>query len=211
LEAESASELKQLASKNQNLHLLQLDVDDYEGIKRVTSEVGDKLQGKGLNLLLNNAGIMNRQVIGDITPEEMMRVYKTNVVSPIMVIQGLLPLLKTAAQDPGDDSSPKAVIINVTTGYASSTFRHERVPYPYTASKTALNAMTRAMNVDLKSFGISVFACDPGWVQTDMGSGAGKAPSTAQQSVSGLIKAFGSFDENTKNGVPRYDGVLVPW
>jgi len=47
LESESANELKNLASKNGNLHVLQLDVNDFDGIKRVASQVTEKLQGKG--------------------------------------------------------------------------------------------------------------------------------------------------------------------
>jgi len=64
------------------------------------------------------------------------------------------------------------------------------------------------MQEDLEDDGISVAALDPGWVQTDMGGS--KAPLTANQSVAGLMKMFGSISENAKKGMISHKGVL-PW
>ncbi|XP_020897710.1 uncharacterized protein LOC110236516 [Exaiptasia diaphana] len=208
LQSESANELQKLASKHSNLILLQLDVDDYEQLSKVASEVTAKLQGKGLNFLLNNAAIMNRQVIGEITPGEMARLYKTNTISPIMVTQALLPLLKLAAKDPNDKSSPKAAIGYLSTDYVSSYYRQKRRPYPYTASKGALTALVRPMQDDLEDDGIVVAALDPGWVQTDMGGPKGHF--TPQESVSGLMKSIATISEDARKGMLGVKE-MTPW
>jgi len=53
---ESATDLKNLESKNPNLHLVQLDVTDFDAIPKVVGQVTEMLNGKGLNVLFNNAG-----------------------------------------------------------------------------------------------------------------------------------------------------------
>ena len=66
---ENASELKNLAAANSNLHLIEFDVTNFEGIKQVVLEVETKLEGQGLNLLINNAGIMDRSTLDQFTAE----------------------------------------------------------------------------------------------------------------------------------------------
>ncbi|XP_031553207.1 uncharacterized protein LOC116290338 [Actinia tenebrosa] len=210
LNAKSCEELKQLASENSNVCLVELDVTEFERIKGVAQEVSDKLQGKGLNVLLNNAGIIFREPsIEDVTVEMMVDHYKVNTVAPLMITQAFLPLLKKAATDPEEKSYIKAAVLNMSSLVGSLTNYKKGVRYPYRASKSALNSVTKSMSVDLKPFGIISVVLDPGWVRTDMGGE--QAPLAASESVSGMMEVIKSLDES-KNGMwLDYKGDITPW
>lgn len=50
--------------------------------------VEEKLNGVGLNLLINNAGIYNPEALLEtVDAEEMIRMYKTNAVGPLLMAQ----------------------------------------------------------------------------------------------------------------------------
>jgi len=67
--------------------------------------------------------------------------------------------------------------------------------YLYRSSKTALNAITKSLSVDLVKDWIIACSVHPGWVQTDMGGPI--APVTIKESVQGMLKLFNSFDKNS--------------
>lgn len=210
VDGERSKELKQLASENPNVCLVQLDVTDFERIKQVAQEVSDKLQGKGLNILLNNAGIIVREPsLDDVTVELMMDHFKTNTVAPLMITKALLPLLKKAATDPEDKSHVKAAVLNMSSLVGSITNFKRGVRYPYRASKTALNAVNKSLSVDLKPMGIIAVLLDPGWVRTDMGGDS--APLAVGESVSGMMEVIKSLDESKTGMWLDYKGDVTPW
>ena len=98
--------------------------------------------------------------------DELRAVFETNVFGVVAVTQAMLPLLREA---------PAARIVNVSSGVGSLT-RNSDPAYPYrsifgptyAASKTALNAMTLAMAIELESTGIKVNAACPGFTKTNL-------------------------------------------
>jgi NAD(P)-dependent dehydrogenase (short-subunit alcohol dehydrogenase family) len=165
-------------------HALQLDVTDRASIaaaaERVRKEFGR------LDVLVNNAAITRtlRLQPGETVQEyakstrpsvvsldEMRAVFETNVFGVIAVTQALLPLLREA---------PAARIVNVSSGVGSLT-RNSDPAYPYRsifgpvypASKTALNAITLAMAIELESTGIKVNAACPGYTKTHLNNYTG--------------------------------------
>ena len=141
-------------------HALQLDVTDPASIaaaaKRIRAEFGR------LDVLVNNAAISNTSwtpgmSIADysaktrasvISLDEVRAIFETNVFGVLAVTQAMLPLLREA---------PQGRIVNVSSGVGSLT-RTSDPAYPYrsifgpgyAASKTALNAMTLAMAIELE-------------------------------------------------------------
>jgi len=194
---EKASDLKKIAAVHSNVHVIELDVNNLEEINQAVSEVEGKLEGQGLNLLFNNAGVMDRSTVDQVIAEGMMNVYKTNVVAPLMLTKALLPLLRLAASQSRNQDSTKPVIANMSTFLASITNNTWGTMYPYRASKAALNMVTKSLSVDLAGDRIMPVALHPGWVRTDMGRS--KAPLTLEQSVQGLITVMASMDD-TKMG-----------
>ncbi|MEE6499564.1 hypothetical protein FKM82_003500 [Ascaphus truei] len=114
-------ELKNLASENANLVLLQLDATDIDSIKEAMKKVEKQLNGSGLNLLINNAGVMTSVSLENVDSEDMMSVYKTNVVGPLLVSQTFYPLLKKSADVYAQEhfSCKKAALVNISSSLGS--------------------------------------------------------------------------------------------
>ena len=164
-------------------HALQLDVTDQASITAASERVRDEF-GR-LDVLVNNAAISNTSKLPGMSVEEYARltrpsnvsldevraVWETNVFGVLAVYQAMLPLLREA---------PAARIVNVSSGAGSLTmnadpaFAHRAIFGPgYAASKTALNAMTLAMAIELESSGIKVNAVSPGFTRTNLNGYAG--------------------------------------
>jgi NAD(P)-dependent dehydrogenase (short-subunit alcohol dehydrogenase family) len=164
-------------------HALQLDVTDQASItaaaERILKEFGR------LDVLVNNAAISNTTKLpgesiaeyakrvrpSNVSLAEMRAVWDTNVFGVLAVYQAMLPLLRKA---------PQARIVNVSSGAGSLTMNsnpanpHRAVFGPvYPASKTALNALTLAMAVELEPEGIKVNAVSPGFTKTNLNAYAG--------------------------------------
>jgi len=162
---------------------IQLDVTDQASItgaaKRIRGELGR------LDVLVNNAAISNTRLRtnesveeyskstrpSNVSLDEMRAVWETNVFGVLAVTQAMLPLLREA---------PAARIVNVSSGVGSLTqnanpaFRWRSIFGPvYPASKTALNAITLAMAIELEATGIKVNAACPGFTKTNLNNYAG--------------------------------------
>jgi NAD(P)-dependent dehydrogenase (short-subunit alcohol dehydrogenase family) len=153
-------------------HALQLDVTDHASItaaaERVRNEFGH------LDVLIQNAAISNTTRRPDqsveaftkttrpsnVSLDELHAVWDTNVFGVLAVYQAMLPLLR---------ETPGARIVKVSSGVGSLTansdpaYAHRGIFGPvYPASKTALNALTVAMAIELEPEGIKVNAVSPG-------------------------------------------------
>uniref|UniRef100_A0A674J1M8 Uncharacterized protein n=1 Tax=Terrapene triunguis TaxID=2587831 RepID=A0A674J1M8_9SAUR len=111
-------------------------------VRAAVKEVESQLNGKGLNLLINNAAVNSHATLQSVQPEEMISVFTTNVVGPIQVAKEFLPLLKRAAEEAGKEglNCSKAAIINMSTkvGSIELCFKVLEIPmYPYRASKVS--------------------------------------------------------------------------
>lgn len=162
---------------------LQLDVTDEDSIAAAANRIRDGL-GR-LDVLINNAAISNTTLKPGMSMEELAKstrpsnvsldevraVWETNVFGVLAVYQAMLPLLRKA---------PHARIVNVSSGLGSLTANSDpNFPYRsifgpvYPASKTALNAMTVAMAIELESMGIKVNAVSPGYTKTNLNNYTG--------------------------------------
>ncbi|KAM4639517.1 C-signal-like isoform 2-T2 [Amazona ochrocephala] len=209
-----AQELRDLASKHTNLVLVELDVADPSTVTKAVKIVEEKLNGTGLNLLINNAGIYNSEAsLERVDAEEMIRTYKTNVVGPLLMAQAFLPLLKKAAQESTEKglSCSRAAIINISTMLGSI----EKTPQcffkpviSYRCSKAALNMLTRCQALTYREAGILCVALHPGWVKTDMGGQ--EADLTVDTSVQGLLSVLPVLSEKHHGTLLNWEGLQKP-
>jgi len=164
-------------------HALQLDVTDQASIATAAERIRHEF-GR-LDVLVQNAAISNTNKLpgqsieeyvkttlpSNVSLDEMRAVWETNVFGVLAVYQAMLPLLREA---------PAARIVNVSSGAGSLTrnsdpaFPHRSIFGPvYPASKTALNALTVAMAIELESTNIKVNAACPGFTRTNLNNYAG--------------------------------------
>eukprot|EP00076_Gallus_gallus_P015560 XP_015134615.1 uncharacterized oxidoreductase-like isoform X1 [Gallus gallus] len=190
------------------------DVANPSAIVSAAKIVEGKLNGAGLNLLINNAGIFTPVSLETVDSEEMIRAYKTNAVGPLLMAQAFLPLLKKAAQDSREEglSCNKAAIINISTLLGSIERTPESYFKPvisYRCSKAALNMLTRCQALTYGKAGILCVALHPGWVKTDMGTQ--EADLTVDTSVQGLLSVLPILSEKHSGMLLNWKGKTIPW
>ena len=197
---------------------LQLDVTDQASIAAAAERIGKEL-GR-LDVLINNAAISNTRRLPDMSVEEYSKstrpsnvsldeiraVFETNVFGVVAVTQAMLPLLREA---------PAARIVNVSSGAGSLT-RNSDPAFPYRsifgpvypASKTALNAMTLAMAIELESTGIKVNACSPGFIKTNLNNYAGTG--TLEEGAREPVR-LALLGPDGPTGTFSRTGGVIPW
>lgn len=142
------------------MHIYQSDVTSDEDVKKLSEAVQEKFGG--LDVLINNAGIMNLVDAGNEQNDlqKQMQEIEINYHSPIRVLHYFLPLLK---------KSKNAVLVNVSSGLAYVPFAQAPV---YSGTKAALHFWTQAIRPQLKPHGIKVVELLPPVVDTPLAHGA---------------------------------------
>jgi NAD(P)-dependent dehydrogenase (short-subunit alcohol dehydrogenase family) len=176
---------------------LQLDVTDAGSVANARREV--EARYGHLDVLVNNAAILydtwQRAATADLAV--VREAAETNLYGPWLMVEEFLPLLRRSAH-------PR--IVNVSSEAGSLAGMGGGTP-AYTASKVALNALTRMLAAELRSDGILVNAVCPGWVATDMGGRGGRPVADGAASV---VWAAVLPDSGPTGGFFR-DGKPLPW
>jgi NAD(P)-dependent dehydrogenase (short-subunit alcohol dehydrogenase family) len=156
-----AEPLAQTAAGHDRIVPLVADITADGGPERIIRAV---LESHGrMDVLVNNAGIVQNAALGAVTSEAIAAQLATNVVAPILLAQAALPLLETAG----------GVIVNVSTSIGLRAWPDNSV---YAATKTALETLTRSWAVELAPRGIRVVAVAPGAISTPIGKHQGLTP-----------------------------------
>jgi NAD(P)-dependent dehydrogenase (short-subunit alcohol dehydrogenase family) len=142
--------------------LIALDVRDKVSIQNAVAEIISK-SGK-LDIVINNAGVGITGPIEEIPTEEIKNNFETNLFGPIEVMKAVLPQMR---------SQKSGLIINITSiaGYMGLPYRGI-----YSASKGALELITEALRMEVKSFGINITNVAPGDFATNIAAGRFHAP-----------------------------------
>jgi NAD(P)-dependent dehydrogenase (short-subunit alcohol dehydrogenase family) len=132
---------------------LPIDVTDAQSIESAAHAAADLLGGAGLAGLVNNAGIVVTGPLEILPIDQLRRQLEVNVIGPIAVTQAFLPLLRAC----------RGRIVNM--GSISGSLA---APYlgPYAASKFALEALSDALRMELRNWGIAVSIIEPSAVET---------------------------------------------
>jgi NAD(P)-dependent dehydrogenase (short-subunit alcohol dehydrogenase family) len=169
----------QIAAQNAapgSIDILSLDVRSDESAKAAAEEVATKL--RTLDVLVNNAGVFpegGSETLEELPLECFEEAFAVNVVGVARVTRVFLPLLTR---------SPHPRVVNTSSRAGSVSQKEDSRHYCYSASKAALNMLTRAMAAELRQRGITVVAVTPGWVNTEMGGP--KAPLSVEESARSL-------------------------
>ena len=138
---------------------LLLDVTNAETIRSAVVTVQQHLQGRGLQCLINNAGIAHGGPLQHIPIESIRQDFEVNVLGLIAVTQAILPFLGARASHEGKPGR----IINISSvgGKISPPFIA-----PYVATKHAVEGLSHSLRRELRVFGIDVVIVGPGGVNT---------------------------------------------
>lgn len=135
------------------LHPIFVDVTDAESIAAAAKEVTEHVGADGLHGLVNNAGMAFGGVLEFMPPEHLRRQLEINVVGQLAMAQPLIPLLRQT----------RGRIVNMSSmaGYSATP-----IMGAYSASKFALEAVSDALRLELRPWGIHVALIEPGEIDT---------------------------------------------
>jgi NAD(P)-dependent dehydrogenase (short-subunit alcohol dehydrogenase family) len=173
------------------------DIEDPASIEALAG----RLKGQDLDLVFVNAGISGTHTpAAQMSREEVAQVFMTNSVGPVHVAESL----KDQVRDGG-------VIAVMTSGLGSvaSDFHFGSGANLYSASKAALNKMTRAFAAALGDRKITVLNMSPGWVRTDMGGP--QAWIGVEESAKGVIDVVEAKAGTGEHGFYGHDGKTIAW
>lgn len=170
------------------------DVADRERVDAVAARVLER--HPQVHLLVNNAGVPGRAGFVDGDPNAIENVMRTNYLGSVWCLRAFLPGLEAAA--PSD-------VVNVVSVAGSVAFPPSG---PYSASKHAQLAFSRATAAQLRPRGIRVHTVKPGFAETE-GFPQGWLPAPARRLVVGPDRVARHILDSVERGwgettVPRF-------
>jgi NAD(P)-dependent dehydrogenase (short-subunit alcohol dehydrogenase family) len=211
---EASATLKQeiasvTSGNGSTLHVVQLDFSTAiapEKVREIVANTGvDKV-----DVLINNAGGAQPMVPAlQTTAEDLRGAFETNTIAPLLVTQGLWPLLQKSA-------APKIIMISSSVGSIA-----DMEPVPggaYGPSRCAQNWITKALHQENKDTNLVSIALHPGWVQTRAGQfvadewGFSRGPpDTIESSVEGMLKVIDGATKETSGKFITFKGDTLAW
>ncbi|MER8437230.1 SDR family oxidoreductase [Mesorhizobium sp. M1312] len=148
----------------------------------------------GIDVLINNAGIMQEALVEEMSLEDWQRTIAVNLTAPFVMIKEALPHLRAVG----------GTIVNIGSieGLGSNP-RHAA----YCASKAGIHGLTRAVAVDHSGEGVRCNAVAPGWIDTDLNlEFIESLPNSA-----GFRQGVGTIHPVGRTGKPEEVASLVAW
>ncbi len=132
---------------------VQIDLLDQEKLFIEIDKIIKK--EKRIDVLINNAGYTEQGAIIDIKKEDAQRQINVNVIAPMELFKLIFPTMR---------KQEKGLVINISSMGGRLTF-----PFMgwYHASKYSLEALSNAMRLEYKKYGIDTVLVEPGGIKTE--------------------------------------------
>lgn len=210
----TAGALAQLASLEQRLEVLPLDVTREESIAAAATVVRQRTER--LDLLVNVAGVLHgdgglapEKRIEAVSPDLLRRVFEVNAFGPLLVAKHFHPLLK---------HDGRAVLANVSARVGSIGDNRAGGWYAYRGSKAAQNMFTRTTAIELgrRAPNVIVVAVHPGTVDTDLSrpfqqSVAPARLFDAERAARQIVDVLAGLTTAQSGTFVAWDGSTIPW
>lgn len=171
-----------------------VDVTTDAGIDALKTGLADK----SISLLINNAGLLQDEQLGNIDFDSIRTQMEINAYAPLRVTEALVPQIREGGK-----------IANITSRMGSIADNDSGGRYGYRASKAALNAFGKSLAVDLKPRGIAVAQLHPGYVKTRMVNFGGLI--TPEESAKGLAERIANLNLENSGSFWHSNGEELPW
>ena len=151
----------EIYATGRNLEVLKIFPNYYQA--DLTSEeglvaLGDYIEANAIEVLVNNAGMYIWSDVENMSFTDVQRVINTNLTAPLYLISRAVKNMK---------KKRFGRIINIGS---ISGVMGESGASAYSASKSGLIGMSRALALELAEYNITVNTINPGWVDTELGS-----------------------------------------
>ena len=183
------------ALKQEGAHAMKIDVTVTESLASLPWQ----LDGERLDLVVYVAGVFGSYAGATEAPAvtEFDRVMHANVLGAMQAIPLLAPMV--------EEANGSFVFLTSVMGSIGATTAS--MGWVYRASKAALNMAVKAAAIDYPKAKLMVI--HPGWVQTDMGGPS--APTSVQDSVTGMRKVIGGLKQSESGSFHSFDGQVMVW
>ena len=153
LHDEGATVITAQRGKDEEFDWIAADFSDLQTPEQIISKVIART-GR-LDVLVNNAGMMQEAAIEELSLEDWQRNLNLNLTAPFLLIRAALPYLRKTEGNIVNIGSVEGLGAN--PGHAA-----------YCAAKAGLHGLTRSVAVDHGHEGIRCNAVAPGWIDTDL-------------------------------------------
>ncbi|MEH6346144.1 MAG: SDR family oxidoreductase [Bermanella sp.] len=171
-----------------------IDVSDDKNLLTLKNSLTDV----SLDIVINNAGIMTEETLGNIDFSAVVHQFLVNAVGPLKTTQSLLENLNKGSKVAIITSRMGSIGDNTSGGW-----------YGYRMSKSAANSAAASLAQDLKPKGVSLVLLHPGFVQTDLVDQQGDV--TATHAASNLVTRINELTLETTGSLFHANGESLPW
>ncbi|MDB9314388.1 SDR family oxidoreductase [Spirulina sp. CS-785/01] len=184
---------------SQDLDALGVKVESGVDITSDDSVAGlvKRLQGMTLDVLINNAGIIKRNTLGDLDFNNIRQQFEVNALGTLRITQALLNNLQSGSK-----------VIIMTSRMGSIGDNTSGNSYGYRMSKAAVSMAGKSLSLDLQPQGIPVAILHPGMVKTRMTNFSGITP---EESVKGLLQRIDELKLENTGTFWHAQGEVLPW
>jgi short-subunit dehydrogenase len=172
--------------ENISITVAELDVTSDKSTNDLADRINNE-EPKGLDVLINNAGIMYVGITEAYSLEQAQEQFDTNFFGVIRTSKAFLPLLK---------KSTDGLIVNISSLAGRLVFPYFGI---YCASKFALEAYSESLKYELKPFGVDVSIIEPGPYPSGLLFSGPKEDNTT------TLKSYGEMADVPKAMLQNFD------
>ncbi|HRU96991.1 MAG TPA: SDR family oxidoreductase [Ruminococcus sp.] len=174
--------LSEVKKRGVEAYAVSAELSDTASVQAMLDEIDKK--GKQIDIVLNNAGLQIAYRTEYLkTPMSDYDIsFRINTIAPMMICYHFLP--KMIERGFGR-------IVNTTSG-----IDREPEQAGYSASKAALDKVTRDLGTKINGTDVIISLTDPGWCRTDLGGQM--APNAPESAIPGVV--VGAFIDDKKSG-----------